>query len=103
VPREDAVRHVTLSKTVTSDYCGTTWLKIYDGCRYFDVRIGGIWHGRVTLEVRKSEDPRKAVMCLGAFDGNILDLFYLDSDSEARLWVRMSDLEDGEMTLEIGN
>lgn len=62
-----------------------------------------MWHGRVTLEVRKPEAPRNAVTCLRAFDRNIWDLFSLDSDAEVRLWVRKGDFLGGQMVLELGN
>lgn len=97
------IRQVTLIETVTRDGTGTGWLRVCKGCRYFDVAIGGVWQGRVTLEVRSPARASRHVECLETFEGNIWKLFSLDRDTEVRLWVRKGDLEFGEVTLEIGN
>jgi hypothetical protein len=103
---ENTVCQVTLFEAVTRDECGTAWLRVYEGCRYFDVSIGGVWQGRVTLEIQPVygvDSGRNDVKCLQVFDRNTRKLFCLDSDAEVRLWIRKGDLKDGEVMLELGN
>lgn len=97
------VRQVTLTETVTREDCGTGWLRVEDGCRYFDVSIGGDWRGAVTLEIRPAEVSLKCPGHLEIFCGNMWKLFHLDGDADVRLWVRKGDFQEGEMTLELGN
>lgn len=100
---EDAAEQATVSAVVTRDDNGTAWLNLREGGRYFDVTITGDWQGRATLEVRTPENrTASTISVLGVFEQNTLELFYLERDSDVRLWVRKGDYVCGEMRLELG-
>lgn len=97
------VAQETVSATVTSGDNGTAWLPLREGGRYFDIVIAGDWHGRVTLEVRpQGKISATAGGMLEVFVKNTAELYYLDQDSDVRLWVRKDDFIGGEMRLELG-
>ncbi len=64
-------QQITVTETVTCDGCGTDWLPLREGGRYFDISIEGEWRGTVTLEMRSPGDvlvpPKAQIQVLSRF------------------------------------